>query len=122
VTLYTSPQSSTLEVILGASSLDDLLTQVDNAKRISSLDADVLNQVYRFKLAVKRHKLALMKARVAARHLVAVRAAERRSIARQLGERRHLLSSLNGEIASLEAEVHAHQLQLARQARARMIE
>jgi cell wall-associated NlpC family hydrolase len=122
VTLYTSPQTSTLEVILGASSLEDMLTQVDNASKISSLDTQVLNQVYTFKSAVKRHRAALVRARAASKRLVAERAAEKRSIATQLGERRRLLSSLNGEIATLEAEQQARELQLARQARARMVE
>ena len=122
VTLYTSPQDSTLEVILGASSLNDLLTQVDTQNRISSLDTEVLSQVNTFRGAVKRHELALVQARVAARRLVAERAAERRSIAAQLGERRRLLSSIQGQIATLEAEQQALQAQLERQARARMFE
>jgi cell wall-associated NlpC family hydrolase len=120
VTLYTSPQTSTLEVILGASNLDDMLTQVDTANRISSLDTEVLSQVNTFKSAVRRHGLALAKARAATRRLVAQRAAERRSIASQLGERRRLLSSINGEIATLEAEQQARELALARQAQAQI--
>jgi cell wall-associated NlpC family hydrolase len=122
VTLYTSPQTSTLEVILGASSLDDMLTQVDNANKISSLDTQVLSQVYTFKGAVKRHEAALVRARAASRRLLAERAAEERSIVARLAQRRQLLSSINGEIATLEAEQQARELQLARQAQARMIE
>ncbi len=122
VTLYTTPQTSTLEVILGASNLDDVLTRVDTANQVSSLETDVLNQVNTFKSAVKRHAIALAKARVAAKRLVAERAAERRSIASQLGERRRLLSSINGQIASLEAAQRARELQLAQVARGRTFE
>jgi peptidoglycan DL-endopeptidase CwlO len=120
VTLYTSPQTSTLEVILGATNLDDVLTRVDTANRISSLDTNVLNDVNTFKSAVKRHGIALAEARAAAKRAVAERAAERRSIASQLGERRRLLSSINGQIAALEAAQRARELQLANAARARI--
>jgi len=122
VSLYTSPQDSTLEVILGASSLNEMLTRVDNASRISSLDTEVLSQVNTFRSAVRRHELALVAARAAAKRLVAERAAEQRSIAAQLGERRRLLSSIQDQIASLEAQQQAIEAQLARQARARMFE
>ncbi len=122
VSLYTTPQDSTLEVILGASSLNEILTRVDNANRISSLDTEVLSQVNTFRSAVKRHELALVKARAAAKRLLAERAAERRSIASQLAERRRLLSSIQDQIASLEAQQQALEAQLARQARARMFE
>lgn len=122
VTLYTSPQTSTLEVILGAATLDEILIRVDTANRVSTLDTDVLNQVNTFKSAVKRHGIALAKARVEARRLVAERAAQRRSVASQLGQRRRLLSSIKGQIASLEAAQRARELQLARTARARSFE
>ena len=103
VTLYTSPQTSTLEVILGATNLDDVLARVDTANKVSSLDADVLNQVNTFRTAVKRHAVVLANARAAAKRLLAQRAAESRSVASQLGQRRALLSSINGQIAALEA-------------------
>ena len=122
VTLYTSPQISTLEVILGASNLDDVLTRVDTANRVSSLDTDVLDQVLTFKGAIKRHRIALLKARLTARHLVAERAAVSRSVARQLGERRRLLASINGQVAALEAAQRAQELQLANAARAQTFE
>jgi cell wall-associated NlpC family hydrolase len=122
VTLYTSPQTSTLEVILGAVSLDDMLVRVDTANRVSSLDAEVLSQVNTFKSAVRRHGIALAKAQRETRRLVAVRAAERQSIANQLAERQRLLSSIRGQIASLEAEQRARELREARAARSSVVE
>jgi cell wall-associated NlpC family hydrolase len=122
VTLYTSPQTSTLEVILGATTLDELLLRVDSANRISSLEADVLSQVNTFKSSVKKHGIALAKAKVEARRLVAKRAAEQHSIEDQLAERRRLLSSIQGEIAQLEAAQRARERQLAAAARARVFE
>ncbi len=121
VTLYTTPQTSTLEVILGATNLDDILTRVDTANRVSSLDTDVLNQVLTFKAAVKRHGLALVRDHRAADRLVAQRAAERRSFESQISQRRGLLSSINGQIASLEAAARARELQAANAARAQLL-
>ena len=118
VTLYTSPQTSTLEVILGATNLDDVLARVDSANKVSSLDADVLNQVNTFRTAVVRHAAVLATARAAAKRLLAQRAAERQSVAGQLAQRRTLLSSINGQIASLEAAQAAAEAQAAAAARA----
>jgi cell wall-associated NlpC family hydrolase len=118
VNLYTTPQTSTLEVILGAASLDDVLNGVDTANRVSSLDANVLSQVLTFKSAVKRHGMALAREHRVATHLVAQRASEQRSFQSQLGERRALLSSINGQIASLEAQEQARELAAANAARA----
>ena len=124
VTLYTTPQTSTLEIILGASSLDDMLSRVDTQNRVSSLDSQVLDQITTFKLDVKRHALALAKARAATRRLVAQRAAEKQSIAYQLGQRQALLNSIQGEIARIEAQIaaeaQARALQAAQAARARI--
>src|SRR4051794_7295903 len=38
VTLYTTDQASTLEVVLGAQSLDDMINRMDGAKSITNLD------------------------------------------------------------------------------------
>src|SRR6185437_10047997 len=62
VTLYTNPtQTTTLELILGARSLDDILNQLDTANRVSSVDARVIGEVEVFKASVKEHaqKLAV---------------------------------------------------------------
>ncbi len=120
VSLYTAPQSSTLEMILGATSLGDLLTRIDNASQISSLDGAVIGQVVTFKADVQRHARRLVQERAYARQLVAERQSARQSIAAQLAERESLLSSVRGEIAKLEAEQAARQLQMVRAAQAQV--
>ena len=110
VSLYTSEDShSTLEVILGAKSLDDVVTRMDAADRVASEDRRVLTEVRTSKTAIKRHEQALAEARTAQERLVAERAAQRRSIEGKLSERRQLLSSIQGEIARLQAEERARQ-------------
>ena len=120
VTLYTSPQTSTIEVILGAQSIDDMLNRVDTANRVSALDADVLKQVHTFKTAIKRHGRQLATAKAQAQRLVAERAAKRRAIEGAIGARRQLLSSIKGQIVQLQAAQRARDLQMARVAKARL--
>src|SRR5215208_1341655 len=120
VSLYTSEQSSTLEVVLGAKSLDDILNRIDNADRVSTLDSQVLGQVKSFQAAVKLHKRRLAAAKAAQVRLVAERAAQRRAVEGKLAERRRMLSSIRGQIAQILAAQRARSLQMARIAQARL--
>ena len=54
VSIYTTTQPSTLDMILGSTSLSDLMTRLDNADRLSRLDGQVIGQVVTFKAAVLR--------------------------------------------------------------------
>jgi peptidoglycan DL-endopeptidase CwlO len=120
VTLYTSEQASTLEVILGARSLDDMLNRMDGAKSITSLDSQVLKQVKQFRTAVKKNGRQLATAHVEQKRLVAERAARKSQIESQMAEQNRLLSSIKGEIARIEAAQAARQLQMAVVAQARL--
>jgi cell wall-associated NlpC family hydrolase len=119
VALYTTSGASTLEVILGAKSLDDVLNQLDTENRVSSADAQVVSQVQVFKASVKEHaqKLAVEHRRVS--QLVAMRERQERAIEVRLGERQALLASLNNEIAELVRQAELAQMIAAQQARAR---
>jgi cell wall-associated NlpC family hydrolase len=120
VTLYTSDQASTLEVILGARSLDDMLNRMDGAKSITSLDAQVLGQVKHFRRAVKLNGQALAKAKVSQQRVVAERAAAKQSIESKITQGQSLLSSIKGQIAQIQAAQAARQLQMAAAAQARL--
>ena len=120
VTLYTSEQASTLEVILGARSLDDMLSRMDGAKSVTSLDADVLKQVKQFRTAVKTNGRQLAVAHAEQRRLVAERAARKSQIESQIAQQNRLLSSIKGEIARIQAAQAARQLQMAVSAQARL--
>ena len=114
VSLYTSEQTSTLEVILGARSLDDMINRLDNAKSVTNLDANVLGQVKIFRTAVQRNRAALTNARQTQERVVAERAAAKQAIASKLAQQQSLLSSIKGQIASMVAAEQARQLQMAR--------
>ena len=121
VSLYTSDgRSDSLEVLLGASSLDDLVNRFNTANRISSQDSKVLDQVARFDKQVKAQEVRLKRAKAEAAALVRERASERASIEGQLSARRALLSSIHGEIAHLKAQEAARQAELRRELAARI--
>ena len=120
VALYTSDQESTLEVILGAKSLDDMITRMDNAKSVTSQDAAVLTQVKHFRYVVRRAGTELKNAHAAQARVVAERAAAKQSIESRIGQEQQLYSSLQGEIAKLVAADHARQLAMAAQASQRL--
>jgi peptidoglycan DL-endopeptidase CwlO len=120
VTLYTTDQASTLEVILGAKNLDDMINRMDSAKSVTALDTRVLSQVKTFRTAVKRHGALLAHARATQAQVVAERAAAKRSIETKINEQNRLLSSLKTQIARLVAADAARQLQMAREAQARL--
>jgi peptidoglycan DL-endopeptidase CwlO len=120
VALYTSDQESTLEVILGARSLDDMITRMDSAKSVTHSDAVVLAQVKHFRAAVARSGRLLKAAHDEQASVVAQRAAAKRSIESRISQEQQLYSSLQGEIARLVAAQQARQLQLAREAQARL--
>jgi cell wall-associated NlpC family hydrolase len=120
VALYTSEQASTLEVILGARSLDDMLNRMDGAKSVTSLDADVLKQVKQFRTAVKTNARKLALAHAEQKRLVDERAARKSQIESQIAQQNRLLNSIKGEIARIQAAQAARQLQMAVSAQARL--
>ena len=120
VSLYKNGgDGSTIEVILGAKSIDDLLNRIDAVDRVSAQDARVLREVKSFRAQVIERKGRLERAHKAQVSVVADRAAQRSSIEGQLAERQRLLSSIKDQIASLEAAERLRQERLAAQAQAR---
>jgi peptidoglycan DL-endopeptidase CwlO len=122
VALYTSDQESTLEVVLGAKSLDDMITRIDNAKSVTQADTDVLGEVKHFRAVAKHSGDVLRRAHQQQAQVVAERAAAKRDIENKIAEQQRLYSSLKGEIAKLVAEQAAHQRALAAAARERLQE
>jgi cell wall-associated NlpC family hydrolase len=120
VALYTSDPESTLEVILGARSLDDMITRMDNAKSVTAEDASVLAQVKHFRTVVTRAGKQLKSAHDAQARVVAARAAAKHEIESKIAQEQQLYSSLQGEISRLVAADRARQLEMARAAAQRL--
>jgi peptidoglycan DL-endopeptidase CwlO len=123
VSIYMSGgQDSTLAVLLGSSSLDDLLNRMDAVDRVSQQDATVLKQVAHFRSEVQRKQRELQHAHAEQVQVVGERAAARASIQAQLGQRQALLSSIHSEIAHLREQERQRQAELQQQLQQRLAE
>ena len=111
---------STLEVIFGSSSLDDIINRLDAIQRVSSEDTRILAEVKRYRKAVETRRARLKDARADQARVVAERAAQKQEIESRLADRQQLLSSVKDEIARMQAEEARRQAALAAQARARL--
>jgi peptidoglycan DL-endopeptidase CwlO len=122
VALYTggNQAGTALEVLLGATSLEDLLNRLETVDRVSEQDAHVLGQVRTFRGQVERRAKELARARREQADVVAQRAAYQEQVEARLAERQRLLSTIESEIERLEAAERARQRELERQARARL--
>ena len=121
VSAYTSTQdNSTLSVLLGATSLDDLLNRIEAVNSTSQQDASIVQQVTSFKAAIQRHRIELQRAHSEQRTIVAQKAAQKQRIESQLASRRQLLSSIKGQIERIRAAEAAQQRQFAAAARSRL--
>jgi peptidoglycan DL-endopeptidase CwlO len=110
---------TTLDVLLGSKSLDDVIARIDAIERVSSQDSRILGEVRDYRRQVHEHRDKLKDARVEQAERVAERAAHKASIESQLAERRQLYESVKEEIERLKAEERRRQAELAAQARAR---
>ena len=120
--LYITGQSdSTVDVLLGAQNLDDVINRLDSANRLSSQDEQVLREVKLYRHEVGVRGLALQRAHRAQQRVVAARAAAKARIQSGLADRKRLLSSIQSQIVELKKEQAAQQAILAAQARARLI-
>jgi cell wall-associated NlpC family hydrolase len=121
VALYKGGDEGTsLEVLLGARSIDDLLNRMDAVDRVSAQDTRVLSEVKSFRTQVRQQRVRLKRAKAEQVQVVADRAAQQQSIEGQLAERNRLLASIKDQIASLEAAERLRQERAAAEARARL--
>jgi len=120
VALYTSHDESALEVLLGSSSLDDLLDRMDTVSRVSEQDTRIVGEVKSFRAEIKKREGELERARADQERVVAEQAAKKSTIESQLAERQRLLSSIKSEIERLKQQEAAQQTQLESQARSRL--
>ncbi len=118
--LYTSEGPSALEILLGATTLDDLLARAETVGRVSAQDARVVEEITSFAAEVKRRRAELAEARAEQEDAVSELAAKRREIEAKLSERRRLLASIETEIERIEAAEARRQARLQEEARQRL--
>jgi cell wall-associated NlpC family hydrolase len=121
VALYTTGgNDSTLEVLLGAKSLEDFLDHMEAVDRVSAQDTRVLDQVKSFQAGVKKQKSELARARARQTAIVTEQASRKQAIQGRLAERQRLLLSIRSEIEEIMAAERRRAAAEAAAARARM--
>jgi len=116
--IYTSQdEQSSLAVILGARSLDDLISRIETVNSLSKQDSALINQVVGFQHQIVHRRVLLRQERVRQHRLVAVRAAARNRIAGRLASERRLYGSVKSQLQQMIAAQQASQLAAAHQAR-----
>ncbi len=121
VAIYTTrDDQSTLAVLLGAQSIDDLVNRIETVQSVSSQDVAVMRQVITFKHQVTAHQRALVRARHDQVRLVRQRADAKARISSQLTREQRLYNSIKGEIAHMIAVQRARQLAAAHAMQARL--
>jgi cell wall-associated NlpC family hydrolase len=119
IALYTGDdQAGTVEVVLGAKSLDDVMSRLDAAQSVAAQDVRIGREATAFRSEVSARQVSLLRDRKRAARLVAEAAARRHEIEASIGERQQLLSLVKGEIARMQVAERQRQLQVAAQVRA----
>jgi cell wall-associated NlpC family hydrolase len=118
VAIYTSPQDSesSVAVILGAQSLDDLVNRLETQNAVTSQNSSLVTQVASYERSIARHRQLLHNARRTAGRLVAERAAAKNAINSKLAAEQRLYNSVRAEISQLQAAQRASQAAALRNA------
>jgi cell wall-associated NlpC family hydrolase len=120
VAIYTSgdQQQSSLAVILGSRSLNDLVSRIETVNSVSKQDAVLIHEVLSFHQQIVHHRTLLRRESVRAQRLVAARAAARNRIAGKVAAERRLYRSVRSELQQMISQQQARQAAAARAAQA----
>ncbi len=122
VAIYTSQDNqSSLAVILGATSLDNLISRLETLNLVTKQDSSLIREVTSYKRSIVRHRQLLHRARRSVGHLVLERAAAKRTIDAKLAAEQRLYNSVQSQIAQLEASQRANQLVAERRAKSAVV-
>ena len=111
VAIYEGGEPTLTQVLVGASSVSDLIDRLEAAKEIAAYDRRVADQARRSRDRLAEARLRLQAAQRTQRATLAALGAERRQIGAMLAHRRRLLASIQSEIAAIKAREAAQQRQ-----------
>jgi peptidoglycan DL-endopeptidase CwlO len=120
VELYQNGSPDLVEIILGSSSLDEILDGIETAGRVTDQDTQILAEVRKFREEIKRREAELEEAHEKQEQVVAERAEKREEIEATLAHRQDLLASIRDQIAELKAAERRRQARLEAAAEARL--
>ncbi len=118
VASYTSQSDqSSLAVLLGARSLNDLISRIETANSMSKQDSALIQQVLSFHRQIVHSRTLLRTERAQQSQLVSARSAERNQIEGRLASEHHLYNSVRAQIQQMISRQQAAQAAAARVAR-----
>jgi len=110
--LYMGNEASSLEVMLGAASVDDLMDRITTVRHVSARDTDLVEMARGARKETGQREQKLQGARDNQEVVVTERDQKRQDIESLLAERERLAASIEGELAVLIEEEAAQQVQL----------
>lgn len=120
VAVYEHGAPTLPEIVLGASSISDLVDQIEAARTVDAYDKRVAAAAQRWEKRLKAARVALRDAERTRRTTLTQLTRQRRQIGSMLAQRRRLLSSVQGEVKMLEAQQAARQRALLLAAQQRL--
>jgi peptidoglycan DL-endopeptidase CwlO len=120
VAIYEHGAPTLPEIVIGASSISDLVDEIEAAKTVDAYDKRVAAAAHRWEQRLTTARAALKHAETTRRTTLTQLTRERRQIGTMLAQRRRLLASVQGEVKVLEAQQAAHQHALLLAAEARL--
>jgi cell wall-associated NlpC family hydrolase len=120
VSLYTDGSASPLDVIVGARSVEEMLSVADAQDAISRERSEIATTARLTRQRLQTAVAALQADRAEARRSVAEIAQTRQSVERGLAQRQRLLASVRTQISQLQAQERLRQQRLLAAAQARL--
>jgi peptidoglycan DL-endopeptidase CwlO len=120
VSLYEGQTPTTIDVIVGSTSLGDMLDRLQAAQDVAASDARVVRSVTESTQHLRRARSKLQRIAHARAVALAQLNANRAEIGTMLAKRRTLLASVQAEVATIRERERRQQLALAAAARARV--
>ena len=117
---YRVGEPDVVVAVLGARSLDEMLTQISTLRRASGQTSRVIGDLVKAQRELSRRQAKLRVDQRRADELVAEAAAAKREIESGIAAQRNLVRGLEGEIAQLQREEAARQKRIAAEARRRL--
>ena len=119
-TIYMGNDATSLEVILGAASVDELMDRVSTVERVSARDQDMVETARGARVETSAREKKLEEARKAQRAVITELDGQRKEIERLIGEREALAASIGDEVERLVAEEAVRQEELKAEAERRL--
>ncbi len=109
VNMYRNGSVNVLDVLMETNDINEFITKFDMLTKVGEQDRDDLDQVKMLKQQVEEAKVQLDSDKSTQSVLVDQAASEKADIEAGLGQRQSMLSGIEGEIASLQAQQQAAQ-------------